>query len=83
MWLRVKGCADTSELIRVKAREKKVLMISGASFLGGGGGNDEMKSDHVRMSFSLASEADMDEAMRRFRELLVENAASSAPSSKL
>lgn len=65
IWMRVPGADDTESLIKEKAVEAKVLMLPGASFMPNG-----EKSNFVRASFSIPPEEDMDEALRRFAELL-------------
>jgi len=69
-WLQLLGIADSSELIREKAVEKKFLMVPGQSFL-----PDNGSSSHVRASFSMATDAEMDAALERLASLLREEQA--------
>ncbi|KAF8626924.1 hypothetical protein AX17_006425 [Amanita inopinata Kibby_2008] len=70
--LRVKGDngegeEDSEAIIRTKALEKGVLALPGTVFLPNG-----RKTNYVRASFSLLDEADVDEALRRLREVVLE-----------
>lgn len=67
VWLELLGVDDTSDLISTRAVEKKVLFVPGAEFLPISG-----PSSHVRASYSVASVSDMDTAISRLRELLIE-----------
>ncbi|KAJ3127566.1 hypothetical protein HK098_006095 [Nowakowskiella sp. JEL0407] len=68
VWINLKTVSDTSDLIKRKAIEKKVLLVPGFEFL-----PNVTKTSYVRASFSLASEEEIDEALRRLRELILEN----------
>jgi tryptophan aminotransferase len=58
---------DSKTLIETKAVERGVLAIPGTVFLPNG-----RKTAYVRASFSLLSEEQVDEALRRLRELVLE-----------
>jgi tryptophan aminotransferase len=58
---------DSEEVIRTRALEKGVLALPGTVFLPNGG-----KTGYVRAAFSLLSEGDVDEAVRRLRETVIE-----------
>ncbi|KAI0635984.1 PLP-dependent transferase [Trametes polyzona] len=58
---------DSEAVIRTKALEKGVLAIPGTVFHPGG-----RKSAYVRASFSLLPEDQVDEALRRLREVILE-----------
>ena len=68
--------ADAYAVIAEKAVEKGIVAVPGTAFMPGGG-----KSGFVRTSFSLVSDADADEAMRRLREVILDAQAAvqSAP----
>lgn len=57
---------DSESLIRTKAFENGVLALPGTVFLPNGA-----KTAYVRASFSLLEEAEVREALRRLREVLV------------
>ena len=59
--------ADSFALIRTEAVEKGIVAVPGVAFMPSGS-----TSDHVRVSFSLISEADADEAMRRLKEVILD-----------
>jgi len=59
--------ADAYAVIAEKAVEKGIVAVPGTAFMPGGG-----KSGFVRTSFSLVSDADADEAMRRLREVILD-----------
>ncbi|KAF0853145.1 mitochondrial lysine biosynthesis alpha-ketoadipate glutamate aminotransferase [Andalucia godoyi] len=63
-WMRLNGIEDSSSLIQNEARERKVLAVPGSAFLP----DPSRKSSWVRASFSIASDGDMDEALRRLAE---------------
>ncbi|KNC78098.1 hypothetical protein SARC_09449 [Sphaeroforma arctica JP610] len=67
VWFKLLGVEDSTDIIKEKAVEKLVLMVPGKAFTPGGG-----PSPYVRATFSTASKEDMEEAMRRFGELLDE-----------
>ncbi|KAI0326947.1 PLP-dependent transferase [Cubamyces sp. BRFM 1775] len=58
---------DSESLIRTKALEKGVLALPGTVFLPDGG-----KTAYVRAAFSLLDEADVEEAIKRLREVVLE-----------
>ncbi|KLO07959.1 PLP-dependent transferase [Schizopora paradoxa] len=58
-------CSET--VIRTKALEKGVLALPGTSFLPNGG-----KTAYVRASFSLIENENVDEALRRLKDTLLE-----------
>ncbi|KEI41612.1 uncharacterized protein L969DRAFT_15637 [Mixia osmundae IAM 14324] len=58
---------DSESLIREKAVEKGVLCVPGVGFMGLSG-----KTAYVRVSFSLSTEAEADEAFRRLRSVIDE-----------
>lgn len=68
IWMELKNVRDTNALIMKEAREKKVLMVPGTPFLP----VENTPSKCVRAAFSVASPADMDEAIRRLSECLDE-----------
>ncbi|KAL4998923.1 pyridoxal phosphate-dependent transferase [Aspergillus recurvatus] len=63
---------DSFELLRRQAMNNGVLAIPGVAFMPGG------EKCHVRVSFSLVSEGDMDEACRRIAELVDGRACASS-----
>ncbi|KAK5578532.1 hypothetical protein RB653_008204 [Dictyostelium firmibasis] len=68
IWFKLLGVEDSKALIFKKAVEKKVLLVPGISF-----STDLSKpSQYVRACFSTASKEQMDEAIKRFAELLSE-----------
>lgn len=58
---------DSESIIRKNAVEKGVLALPGTVFLPNG-----RKTAYVRASFSLLSEADVEEAVRRLKEVILE-----------
>ncbi|GAM26720.1 hypothetical protein SAMD00019534_098950 [Acytostelium subglobosum LB1] len=76
VWIKVKGVNDTFSLISTKAIEKKVILTPGIAF----SPDTSVPSTYVRASFSTATTEQMDEACKRFGELLKENVHSSAVS---
>lgn len=58
---------DSSALIGTTAVEKGVLAVPGVGF-----SPSEAKSSHVRVSFSLATEREADEGLRRLAECIKE-----------
>ncbi|CAL1717225.1 unnamed protein product [Somion occarium] len=58
---------DSEALITTKAFENGVLALPGTAFLPNG-----RKTAYVRASFSLLSESQVDEALRRLREVILE-----------
>ncbi|KAJ3189522.1 hypothetical protein HDU85_003153 [Gaertneriomyces sp. JEL0708] len=72
VWIKLLGIDDSSDLIKRKAMEKKVLLVPGFEFF-----PNATKTPYVRASFSIAEPKDMDEALRRLSELLKEARAES------
>ena len=64
---------DSEVIIRTNALERGVLALPGTVFLPNG-----RKTAYVRASFSLVSEAEVDEALRRLREVILDARRSSA-----
>ncbi|CAL8383854.1 unnamed protein product [Arctogadus glacialis] len=68
LWIKLKGIADTQQLIMEKAIEKEVLMVPGGVFM-----IDSSKPcPYVRAAFSLATPQQIDEAFRRLSLLIRE-----------
>lgn len=67
VWMKLSGIRDSWPLIKEKAVAKKVLLVPGESF-----SPDAGPSPYVRAAYSTASFEEMDEALRRFAELLRE-----------
>eukprot|EP00605_Chrysophyceae_sp_TOSAG23-4_P001682 GSChrysophyteH1.ASY1.ANO1.1848.1 assembled CDS len=65
VWMKLKGVADSTELIMTEAVEKKVLLVPGSAFYPGA-----PKSSYVRAAFSVASVQQMETAMQRFGAML-------------
>eukprot|EP00300_Choanocystis_sp_HF-7_P035084 c48357_g1_i1.p1 GENE.c48357_g1_i1~~c48357_g1_i1.p1 ORF type:complete len:444 (+),score=68.00 c48357_g1_i1:20-1351(+) len=65
LWLKVNGVADTHAMITKKGIGAKVMLVPGSAFVPGGGA-----SSHVRASFSVASESDMEAGCARFAQLI-------------
>lgn len=61
------GEGDSESLIRTKAYERGVLALPGTVFLPNGG-----KTAYVRASFSLLTEGDVEKAVKRLREVILE-----------
>jgi kynurenine/2-aminoadipate aminotransferase len=76
LWLKLHGVADTNELIKRKAVDRKVLLVPGTSFIPNGA-----QSNMVRVSYSTATEEQITTAFSRLRELLQEELASEGSSS--
>lgn len=69
VWMRLLGVTDSKTFIEGPARDHKVLLVPGSCFTA----HAEIPSPFVRASYSLASENDMDEALRRLASLLEES----------
>lgn len=67
------GNEDSAAVIQTKAFEKGVLALPGTVFLPNG-----RKTAYVRASFSLVGEDDVEEAVKRLREAVVESAGGCA-----
>jgi kynurenine/2-aminoadipate aminotransferase len=76
-WFKLLGVKDSWPLIKEKAVSKKVILVPGQSFTV----PDTEPSPYVRAAFSTASFEDMEEALRRFAEVLREH-RDQAPSSE-
>ena len=58
---------DSESIVRTKALEKGVLALPGTVFLPSG-----RKTAYVRASFSLLDGGDVDEALKRLREVIID-----------
>lgn len=67
LWIKLIGIQDTRDMIMKKALEKEVLFVPGDVFQVNDG-----KSQFVRACFSMCSEEDMNEGMRRLASLITE-----------
>ena len=61
------GEGDSESIIRTKAFEKGVIALPGMSFLPNG-----RKTAYVRASFSTVEDDDIEEAVRRLRDAIIE-----------
>lgn len=77
VWLRLFGIADAQRVIMEGAKDAKVLLVPGQSFMPCGS-----PSAHVRAAFSTASPAQMDEALARVAKLLTQARAESPSGSR-
>ncbi|XP_034533164.1 kynurenine/alpha-aminoadipate aminotransferase, mitochondrial [Notolabrus celidotus] len=68
LWMKLKGIADTQQLIMEKALEKEVLLVPGGVFMI----NSSDPCPYVRAAFSLSTPEQMDEAFRRLSSLIKE-----------
>ncbi|XP_076144990.1 kynurenine/alpha-aminoadipate aminotransferase, mitochondrial [Alosa pseudoharengus] len=68
LWIRLKGVADTQQLIMEKALEKEVLLVPGGVFTI----NSSEPCPYVRAAFSLSTPAQIDEAFKRLSALIKE-----------
>ena len=66
VWFKLSGIEDSSKLITEKAMDQKVLLVPGESFLT----DPDGISGHVRAAYSLATEEQMEEGVKRFAALL-------------
>ena len=68
-WLNVQNIDDTELLIKQKAKNAKVLLLPGKVFY-----IDKRaeKCNYVRAAFSIATEQDMDQGIKRFANILVQ-----------
>ena len=66
VWFKINGVDDTDLMVKEGAKELKVLLVPGTSFMPIPG----TKSGYVRAAFSTASVEEMDEAMRRFAMMI-------------
>ncbi|XP_069570915.1 kynurenine/alpha-aminoadipate aminotransferase, mitochondrial [Brachyistius frenatus] len=69
LWMKLKGVADTQQLIMEKALEKEVLLVPGGVFMI----NSSDPCPYVRAAFSLSTPEQIDEAFRRL-SLLIKDA---------
>ncbi|XP_061566816.1 kynurenine/alpha-aminoadipate aminotransferase, mitochondrial isoform X3 [Cololabis saira] len=69
LWMKLKGVADTQQLIMEKALEKEVLLVPGGVFMI----NSSEPCPYVRAAFSLSTPEQIDEAFRRL-SLLIKDA---------
>lgn len=67
VWMKLLGIEDSSDLIRNKAVEKKLLLVPGVEFF-----PNPRVTSYVRASFSTASENDINLALERLAALLKE-----------
>ncbi|MEE6460989.1 hypothetical protein FKM82_001165 [Ascaphus truei] len=68
LWIKVKGVADTHQMIMEKAMQKEVLLVPGSAF------NIETteSSPYVRASFSISSPEQIDQGLERLAMLIME-----------
>ncbi|KAJ3076370.1 hypothetical protein HK102_005429 [Quaeritorhiza haematococci] len=67
VWLKLLGVDDAAALISTKAKEKKVLLVPGFEFF-----PNPRATPYVRAAYSTATPQEMDEALQRLRELVLE-----------
>jgi kynurenine/2-aminoadipate aminotransferase len=65
IWLKVKGIEDTKELVATLAVEHKILFVPGAAF-----SPNNQPSPYIRISYSLCPYDAMEDAIKRFGEVL-------------
>jgi kynurenine/2-aminoadipate aminotransferase len=71
LWIKCLGINDSKTMIKQKAVDKRVLFVPGNSF-----SVDLSKpSPYVRAAFSMASPADMEEAMKRLADVITQQRA--------
>ena len=70
VWLKLRGVADSFDLIVKEATKAKVLLVPGAAFFPGAGPGGGVATPYVRAAFSTATHAEMDLAMQRLGGLL-------------
>ncbi|KAF3697810.1 Kynurenine/alpha-aminoadipate aminotransferase, mitochondrial [Channa argus] len=68
LWIKLKGIADTQQLIMERALEKEVLLVPGGVFMI----NSSDPCPYVRAAFSLSTPEQIDEAFRRLSSLIKE-----------
>lgn len=76
VWFHLPGIPSTEKMIKESAVKQKVLLVPGASF----SPNEGEPSSYVRASFSTASPEEMEEALKRFAALIVEERKKAATS---
>eukprot|EP01100_Stratorugosa_tubuloviscum_P003745 TRINITY_DN1902_c0_g1_i1.p1 TRINITY_DN1902_c0_g1~~TRINITY_DN1902_c0_g1_i1.p1 ORF type:complete len:450 (-),score=189.85 TRINITY_DN1902_c0_g1_i1:54-1403(-) len=64
-WFKLIGIEDSQKLVTEKAVNKKVLLLPGCHFM-----INNKLSNHVRASYSIASKEQLNEALKRFADLL-------------
>lgn len=67
VWIKLIGINDSFDLIRTKAVEKGVLLVPGIEFL-----PIRCECGYVRASYSMATTEQMETALIRLRDLLLE-----------
>ncbi|KAH6597347.1 hypothetical protein BASA50_004487 [Batrachochytrium salamandrivorans] len=67
VWLKLIGIDDSTDLIKRKAVDKKVLLVPGIEFL-----PNQRPTPYVRASYSLATKEEIDTALSRLRELVLD-----------
>ncbi|KAJ3297136.1 hypothetical protein HK104_000792 [Borealophlyctis nickersoniae] len=65
VWMKLTGIEDSSELIKTKAVEKKVLLVPGFEFF-----PNTRTTPYVRASFSTATPEELEEALKRLATLV-------------
>ncbi|KAG7461963.1 hypothetical protein MATL_G00196690 [Megalops atlanticus] len=68
LWIKLKGVADTQQLITEKALQKEVLLVPGGVF----NINSSDPCPYVRAAFSLSTPQQIDEAFKRLSALIKE-----------
>ncbi|XP_007563671.1 kynurenine/alpha-aminoadipate aminotransferase, mitochondrial [Poecilia latipinna] len=68
LWMKLRGVADTQQLIMEKALEKEVLLVPGGVFMI----DSSDPCPYVRAAFSLSTPEQIDEAFRRLSLLIKE-----------
>jgi kynurenine/2-aminoadipate aminotransferase len=71
LWLKLLGIEDSKELVEDKARSAKVLMVPGQAFSPNG-----QKTPYVRISFSTASDSDLEAGFSRLASILKDSESS-------
>ncbi|KAM6221462.1 kynurenine/alpha-aminoadipate aminotransferase, mitochondrial [Rhynchocyon petersi] len=69
LWMKIKGIADTKQLIEEKALKNEVLIVPGYAFFV----DTKAPSPYFRLSFSIASPEQMDVACQRLAQLIKES----------
>jgi kynurenine/2-aminoadipate aminotransferase len=65
VWIKLLGIDDSFDLISKKAKDAKVLLVPGQEFYG-----VDQKSNYVRASFSIPTQEEMEEGIKRLASLL-------------
>lgn len=79
LWMKVAGIRDSYDLVLTHALGVNVLMTPGRGF----SAVDGEHTAYVRASFSIIAESDMEEAVKRFAKLLVNEVPAYAAAEKL